>query len=123
MRYDPKIAPDPHGWLALAEADRLDAILRYHERIRFRAGSLQLHAIVHVTVETQIAEGVPAVVNTMERLMAEGLGRHDALHAVGSVLAAQMFDIVNANRPHDPEAYARKLDLLTAAGWRAGANH
>jgi hypothetical protein len=56
----------------------------------------------------------------MARLTAEGLDRHDALHAIGSILAVEMSDIVKSNRTHDPEAYPRKLGAVTAASWRAG---
>ncbi|HEU4369559.1 MAG TPA: hypothetical protein VFV05_15160 [Methylomirabilota bacterium] len=56
----------------------------------------------------------------MNRLIAEGLRRHDALHAIGSVVAAEMYDIVKSKRTHDPEAYSRKLQHLTAAAWRTG---
>jgi len=31
-----------------------------------------------------------------------------------------MCDVVKSKRPHDPEAYSRKLRKLTAASWRAG---
>jgi hypothetical protein len=54
----------------------------------------------------------------MARLIADGLRRHDAVNAIGSVVAAEMFDIVKSKGPHDPETYARKLQELTAAAWR-----
>jgi hypothetical protein len=79
-----------------------------------------LHSVIHVAVETQLAEGHPAATAAMARLTAEGLDRHDALHAIGSILAVEMFDIVKSNRTHDPEAYSRKLGAVTAASWRAG---
>jgi hypothetical protein len=120
MRYDPEAAPDPGEWLATTEADRLAAVRRYHRSLKHDAGSPQLHAVIHVTVETQLAERHPAATDAMNRLIADGLRRHEAIHAIGSVVAAEMFDIVKSKRTHDPEAYSHRLQHLTAAAWRTG---
>jgi Domain of unknown function (DUF1841) len=120
MRYDPQSAPDAVRWLATAEADRLEAVRRHHKKAGDRAGSPEIHAAVHVAVETQLAEGHPAARAAMDRLIAEGLERHEALHAIGSIVATEMFDVVKSRRTHDPEAYSRKLSKLTAASWLAG---
>ena len=52
----------------------------------------------------------------------EGLSRHDAVHAIASVLAAQVYDVLKHEQPetgNDPnEAYAAELRQLTAASWR-----
>ena len=120
MRYDPEVAPDPVEWLGSTEADRLAAVRRHHKRAKHDSGSPELHAAIHVAVETQLAERHPAATAAMDRLIADGLRRHEALHAIGSVVAAEMFDIVKSKRTHDPEAYSRKLQQLTAAVWRAG---
>jgi hypothetical protein len=55
----------------------------------------------------------------MNRLVLDGLRRHEALHAIGSVVAAEMFEILKSKRPHDPEVYSRRLQELTASAWRA----
>ncbi len=54
----------------------------------------------------------------MARLMAQGLDRHDAVHAVGSVVAKQMYAMLKERRPHDSAEYAAQLDELTAESWR-----
>jgi len=120
MRYDPEIAPDPDEWLASTEAERLDAVRRRHQTARHQAGSPQLHVAIHVTVENQLAERHRDATEAMDRLLAEGLRRHEALHAIGSVVAAEMFEILKSGRIHDPEVYSRKLQELTAAAWRTG---
>jgi hypothetical protein len=120
LRYDPDRAPEPAEWLALPEFDRFDAVRRHHKKAKCRAGNARVHAVIHVTVENQLAEGHPEATAAMARLLAEGLDRHDALHAIGSIVAHDIFDIMKAERSHDPEAYARKLRSLTAASWRAG---
>jgi hypothetical protein len=100
--------------------------LRYHRREGFKAESLEAHAVIHAVVETQIALGDELPVGrTLQRLMAEGLDRHDALHAVGSVLAGHLHDLMRradlgegkaADDPND--AYFSELERLTAKSWR-----
>ena len=52
--------------------------------------------------------------------MAEGLSRHDALHAIGSVLAEHMFasmQVKGAKHPTQAEHNAA-VECLTAKAWR-----
>jgi hypothetical protein len=124
MRYDADQAPDPEEWLELDESDRTDAVIAYHKRAKKPVGeNNRLHALAHVIVETQAAMGDATVVPaTLDRLMREGLDRHDAIHAVGSVLVGIFFDTVkNPGKQVDINAqYGRELAELTAASWRAG---
>ena len=120
MRYDWAVAPDPDEWLAATESDRMAAVQRYHQRAQHDTGNPRLHAAIHVTVETQLAERHPAATDSLRRLVAEGLRRHDALHAIGSVVAEEMSDMLTSRRTHDPDVYSRKLQQLTAAVWRTG---
>lgn len=57
MRYDPLVGPDATEWLELAEGEQTELVLRYHRRQRLRMGKLELHALIHTTVETQLAQG------------------------------------------------------------------
>jgi len=51
-----------------------------------------LHASIHVIVENQAALGDDTpVAGAIERLMAEDIDRHEAIHAVGSVLSSTCF--------------------------------
>jgi len=56
--------------------------------------------------------------------MKEGLTRHDAIHAIGSVVAGHLFDILQANQNDDAGAsqahYYAAVERLTAASWRSG---
>ena len=121
MRYDPAVKPNPDEWLELDDGERVLAARQYHKRARERAGNPELHAIIHATVETQLAEGHPDVQAAFARLSREGLDRHNIVHAVGSVLADDIYGIMKSQRPHDPVEYARKLGELTAEGWLRGA--
>jgi hypothetical protein len=117
MRYDPAVGPDPTEWLELDDGERVVAVRQYHKRAREHAGSPELHAIIHVTVETQLAEGHPDVKAAFERLSREGLDRHNVVHAIGSVLAEEIYGVMKSRRPHDPQEYASKLKGLTAEAW------
>jgi hypothetical protein len=124
MHYDASRAPDPEEWLELDESERLNLVISYHKRAKLPVGeSNRLHAAAHVIVENQAAMGDATVVPaTLDRLMREGLDRHDAIHAIGSVLVGVFFDAVkNPGKQVDINAqYGRELAELTAAGWRAG---
>jgi hypothetical protein len=121
MRYDADKAPDPEEWLELDEQARIDAVSAYHRRNRLQVGqSAKAHAATHVIVENQAATGdVTAVPATLARLMREGLERHDAVHAIGSVLMGIIFDMSTKHRDFKAEEYGRALAVLTAENWRA----
>ena len=126
MRYDADRKPDSEIWLDLDEEVRIAKIVSYHRLKRVKLENERIHAIAHMLVENQLALGEPPLVpNTLARLMDDGLSRHDAVHAVGSVLLGVMFDVVRKpNDKRDPNAqYNRELATLTAAGWRAQAEH
>jgi len=61
-----------------------------------------LHASIHAIVENQLAQEVVLMKDSLDRLRAEGLDRHEAIHAIGSV--------------HTP--YFQALQGLTASRWR-----
>lgn len=121
--YNPLKAPDPAEWLALDEGERLRLIQAYHRRARVRLPNARVHAAMHAIVENQIAIGdeIP-VRRTVQRLMAEGLDRHEAVHAVATVLSGIMFDITRQPQSVadlDPnESYYAALEQVTAESWR-----
>jgi len=120
-RYDPDTAPHPATWLALTELDRITLVEDCHRRLGVRLPNRKLHATVHAMVENQIAEAVPAVVDTASRLSAEGLSRHETIHAIGLVLAEHLGALMRDDlRGADPNAeYVEALRKLTATSWRA----
>jgi hypothetical protein len=122
--YDPGTAPDPDEWLALDEGERIHRIASYHRRAKVRLPNVQIHAALHSVVENQLAEGLQTVRETVERLQSEGLSRHDALHAVGSVLVNSLHALLqeDAQAQFEVEAYFQELRSLTAETWlRKGA--
>jgi hypothetical protein len=131
--YDPLIEPDPEEWLALDEQERINLVEAYHESAGIDVPNITVHAIFHAVVENQIAEGDALPVKRVaQRLMSEGLDRHEAIHAIGYVLANHMNDLMREVRsnspsddrtlPPDPNArYYAELERLTADEWRRSA--
>ena len=81
---------------------------------------------MHAVVENQIAERDQLPVRrTLLRLMAEGLDRHDAIHAIASVLIGHINEQLSetaseAERTSGDDInapYFAELERLTAKGW------
>src|ERR1041385_9008432 len=122
MQYDADEQPDPDAWLELDEAERIDLVMDYHRRTGVQLENPDPHAIAHVVVENQVALGeATPVPETLERLMDEGLDRHDAVHAIGSILMETVFAATHERDDGgDVNArYNRELAALTAARWRS----
>lgn len=121
-RYDPEIPPDPIEWLALDEGKRLLIIEGFHHAARVEIPSAKAHAVMHLIVESQIAGGLESTTRAMRRLRAEGLSRHDALHAIGTVVSEHIFEAINANEPESAKSadiiYNAAVERLTAKEWR-----
>jgi hypothetical protein len=119
-RYDPLVAPDPSIWLSLDESKRIELVDRYHTPVRAQIPRPVVHACIHVIVENQLAEHVPEVEQTLARMLAEGLDRHEAIHAISYALAGHLNDLaahwVTAADPNEP--YYRALAQLQADQWR-----
>jgi sirohydrochlorin ferrochelatase len=117
--YDPEQAPGPAEWLELEEDERIRRIASYHRRLKVKLPNLQVHAAMHSVVENQIAEELQTVRETVARLQAEGLSRHDAIHAVASVLVGCLQALLQetAQAQFEVEAYFRELRSLSAKEW------
>jgi Domain of unknown function (DUF1841) len=119
-RYDPLRAPDPDQWLELDEQERIDLVAAYHEDAGIDLPNVQVHATMHAIVENQIALGDETPVRLKARqLMAQGLDRHEAIHAIASVLIKHLHDIVrNPEGVDDPNPrYYAALRRLNARKW------
>lgn len=124
MRYDPQVAPDPAAWRLAEERARLRAIEDYHHRAALKMPNVRMHAVIHNVVENQLAEGLSETVATLERLVQAGLSRHDALHAIGSVVAGQIHAMLAGQaQALDEGDYTRQLLALDPAAWRGSAEH
>ena len=124
MQYDPNRPVDPDAWLEFDESERIEAVKEYHRHTKVRLPNENLHATTHVIVENQVALGdAYPVQSVLFRLMEEGLSRHDAIHAIGLVLAERLFaGLREEGQPADLNAeYLEKLNRLTAESWRKQA--
>lgn len=128
-KYDPLVAPDSQQWLMLDEQQRLDLVLAYHRGAGLGAPREKLHAVIHVVVENQIADDTLPVRHTARRLMSEGLDRHEAIHAIGSVLAGYLNDLTRETDPDGQpikstdanKAYFAELEGFTVEEWLRSA--
>lgn len=118
-KYNPNQAPDAAKWLELDESERIRAAEKYHRKTRSKVPNIRAHAVFHAVIETQVAEGHEPAVRAMSRLTSEGLTRHDALHAVGSVLAEHFFELSHdeSGDAVSSDDYDAALDRLTAEDW------
>jgi hypothetical protein len=119
VKYNPEKAPDPEKWRALEEPQRLDAVSTHHRRMRVKVPKADIHAAIHVIVENQLAEGFALATEALDRLRAEGLDRHEAIHAIGSVLIGHVQSLMQEGAtPPDPNGpYGKALRTLTAHSW------
>jgi hypothetical protein len=115
MDYDADSAPDLNAWKDASQDERLRAVDEHHRALGRPHPPMpkpRVHAALHLVVEDQLATGEPPEARrALERLVAGGLTRHEALHAVGRV-AADALDAALAGGRFDREAYARALEAL-----------
>ena len=118
--YDPLIEPDSDQWLALDEEEQVELVRTYHRGAGIEPPGADVHAMIHVVVENRIAELDEPTYRKLDALIEEGLDRHEAIHAIGSVLIMHVHDIMSEEEIDGPatDAYHVKLEGLTAESWR-----
>ena len=124
-RYDADVPPVATEWLALDADERTLLVERYHReaRIKLPKRARSFHALIHTIVENQLSLEDQAVVReTLARLSSEGLTRHEAIHAIGSVLVGYFHDLLGKNKPTPQEhaPYYAALRDIDAKKWREG---
>ncbi len=122
FKYDPNQPLDVDAWLKLEEAERILVVEDYHRQARIELPNVHVHAVFHAAIENQIAEGLEDVIEALERLQYQGLDRHEAIHAIASVLLEQFSDIME-----NPDAfsilgapnyaYLQEVRKLTKKSW------
>jgi hypothetical protein len=125
MCYDPLQPPDPAAWLALGEQERIDLVLAYHHSIGDRGENEQLHCLLHAIVENQVAMGERfPVAEKIRQLMAQGLDRHHAVHAICIVLASHMRRLSQRGGEGDDERrYFSEVRRQTARKYMMALDH
>lgn len=126
-QYDPLEAPDPQEWKALSEDEQMNLVRAYHERedeLPPDANEVA-HTLCHVTVENQVALGDETpVADALDRLVHEGLDRHQAIHALAGVLMEHLWKSQQASEDAQAgeestltEKYYEGVKNLTAQQW------
>ncbi len=116
--YDPTKELNSKEWMALDEGVRLTLIKEFHEKRQEEFPDAGLHAAMHCLVENQVAscDDMPVAV-TLERLIKEGLDRHDVIHAIASIICIDLFDMMKHGASFSQERYSDRLEELTAKKW------
>ena len=120
-QYDPGNDQDPEEWNSLDDDERLELVRQYHERFDADLPDVALHSVVHTIVENQVSLGdeIP-VAATLTRLRNEGLDRHDAVHAIASVLVIYLHEMLSGPDTHgQTKQFFQALAGLTADSWRS----
>jgi hypothetical protein len=118
--YDASVAPDLSKWRTMKEVVKAQAIKDYHLIAQPHPvpEGLMSHVAIHFAVEEHVANGNPSEAGeAMDRLVKEGLSRHDAIHAIGTVLFDVLKELADKARAFDLQAYKRGLSELTAKKW------
>ena len=124
--YAPENAPDPQEWLALEETERIRLVQSFHVSARIKTPSMKAHAAFHAIVENQIATGFGPSCRAAERLQKEGLSRHEAIHAIGFIVAKFLHEGMNEPSPEAAKTMQSRMNAeiesLSANQWRASSD-
>jgi hypothetical protein len=81
--------------------------------------ALKAHLIIHEMVEGQLAQGDPPEVSeVLHRLLAGGLSRHEAIHAIGTIVAREAYKMMKEGRDLDRVSYLRELETLSVESYK-----
>ena len=120
LTYDAEVWPERVHWLGADEALRLAAVHAHHRSLRSHPPmpNVKMHVLMHVVVENQLLAGDPPLARpTVERLVGEGASRHAAIHAIATVVAAELSSVLKNHTPYDRNAAAAALARLRADDW------
>ncbi len=122
QKYDPMLNPDPEQWVALDDDERISLVMEYHQEVGIEPPDEYTHALLHVVVENQIALGEETPVDAvLDRLIDENLDRHDSIHAIASILANHMYELMHGeDAALGNDEYYAELENLTAEKWLRG---
>jgi len=116
------LEPNRDWWKALDDDERLSMVMEHHQGADIELPDEYTHALIHVVVENQIALGEETPVEAvLRRLIDENLDRHDAVHAIASVLVNHMQELMHGDDTAlDNDDYYAEVEELTAEKWSRG---
>jgi len=125
VKYDPAKRVDPEGWKALGTEERVSLSEAAHvvtEAWHHPIHESRPHALLHVIAENLAARGDETpVYAALQRLVRQGLGRHDAIHALASVCSEHARAIGSGRASPDdppPEDQIKNAAGMTLAKWQ-----
>jgi len=120
--YDALIKPEPEKWLELSEESRIAMIESYarNHETTIEEEALLLHSSIHMVVENQLAENIESTKETYNRLLRQGLYRHETIHAIGAVVTEDIYDMLKNSETFNHDKYKNRLRKLTAKRWKKG---
>ena len=81
-------------------------------------GNPHLRRAILEVVENQLRDGTPPETRaTLERLMAEGCTRDNAIEYIGCVVSAEICDVLNNREPFNEDRYVAALRALPRLPW------
>jgi hypothetical protein len=97
-------------------------VVKYHQEAGIELPDENAHALLHVVIENQIAQGDEMPVEAvLHRLTDDNLDRHDAVHAIASILANHIFELMHGeDAALGNDEYFARLGELTAEKWQRG---
>jgi hypothetical protein len=95
------------------------AVLDPHEEVLRDGANPFAHIAIHQIIANQVANRDPSqTAETLEALMQAGYTRHEAIHAIGGILAEEIFEILRDKRPFNETGYIQALRDLAEADTR-----
>ncbi len=74
-------------------------------------------ALVEV-VENQLRDGTPPETRaTLQRLLADGYSRDQAIEFIACVVSTEIFDVLKAGQPYQQARYVARLQKLPVLPW------
>jgi hypothetical protein len=120
--YNPLNPPNPEEWLAIDESERLHLVEEFVWENEPGIEGEMSHVALHVMIENQIALGDETPVKAVhERLMREGLDRHDSIHAIGTAFSEMLWENKGIPEQGAQEDFFERVEALTATKWLAMA--
>jgi hypothetical protein len=73
----------------------------------------RLKSAMFEVVQNQLdSNDPPETKQTLDRLIAEGFSREEAKELIGTVVIAEVFEVMNSGKPYDKERYVAALNKL-----------
>jgi hypothetical protein len=116
------LEPNREWWKELDDGERISIVMEHHQVADIELPDEYTHALLHVVVENQIglSEETP-VEAVLRRLIDENLDRHDAVHAIASVLVNHIHELMHGeDAALGNDDYYAELEKLTAEKWSRG---